>query len=124
MREYAICWQGQYLRRVAGYRSDIEWTYDLPRARFYGDVVELDKHLLLAARGCPDGGPWPEVFEFEVTFIQKIDHSARFEKNRARAHKAEATRQANVGKVRQEEVQQEIERLERQLKWARERATS
>jgi hypothetical protein len=123
VKAYAICWRGKFLRKVGNsYNRGFEWANSVADARMYGSEAELDKHLLAVARECPNGGPWPEVMEFRVTHARTVDHSARFEKNRERALKAEATRQANWNKVRQTDAQREIERLEAQLKYAKERA--
>jgi len=64
------------------------------------------------------GGPgaWPEVHEFTMTFVRKIDNTDYFKKNRDRAAKAEATRQANWDKVREREQAKLVERLREQLK--------
>jgi hypothetical protein len=60
--------------------------------------------------------------EVEVSVVRSISHGDRFQKNRDRAEKAEATRQARWREVRKQEAECEIARLEQQLKWAKERA--
>lgn len=44
-----------------------------------------------------------------------------FDKNRAKAEKAEATWRVKNDKIAQESAQREIDQLEQQLKWAKER---
>lgn len=120
-KAFAICHNGSYLRKIAwgGY---FEWVGVISDARLYSSEESLNKHLLKVARTCPDKGPWPVVHEFDLVLVNKVDNSARFLKNRERAEKAEATRRANGEKYRQQEAQREVDRLEDQLRYAKQRA--
>lgn len=123
MKAFAISWCGKWLRKVgSSWGPGLEWGNTVAEAKLYDSEKALDKHLLQVARSCRDGVPWPEVVEVDVVVARMIDHSERFQKNRERAAKAEATRRANFNKVREREAQEEIERLEQQLKRAKERA--
>lgn len=124
MKTYTISYRGKWLKGISSsWRGDgAEWTENVTEARMYSSEKALDKHLLQIARGCPDGGPWPDVHVFEITYVEQIDHSERFSRNRARAIKAQETFKKNWEKRRQAQAQEEIKRLEQQLKWAKERA--
>ena len=120
---YAICYGTRYLRKVGNSDSrGIEWADTISEARMYASPEQLDRHLLQVARECPNGGPWPFVVEIEVKIVSAIVTDERFRKNRERALKAETTRQTNWNKIVQRNARQEIDRLEDQLRRAREQA--
>lgn len=122
-KAYAICYGTRYLRKVGNSESrGIEWADTISEARMYASEEQLDRHLLQVARECPNGGPWPFIVEVEVTIARSILHDERFQKNRDRALKAEATRQANWGKIRRNDALDHVMMLERQLREAKERA--
>ena len=123
-RVYAITFRDRFLKKL-GLRwrgGGFEWVDDLADARLYASEEALNKHLLQVARACPDGGPWPEVVELEVARTRVIDCRERFEKNRARANKAEATRNAGLMKRRADRVDADVARLREELRAAEERA--
>lgn len=61
------------------------------------------------------------MLEFDIVLTRRIDHAARFEKNRERALKVEATYRANSIKRTHAEAQREVQQLEEQLCRAKER---
>lgn len=123
-RVYAIFFQGRYLRAVGPrFRGgEFEWVDDAAEARLYGTPENLNKHLLQVARACPDGGPWPGIVQFTVGECNVIDCTERFNKARARANKAQATRDANLRSTYQAHADAEVSRLRAELSFAETRA--
>lgn len=118
---YAIYCEGKYLRKL-GWRHQLEWCDNIDGAKLYVDEVLMNKHLNAVARSQArarvwgEPGEWPFLCEFRMEYVTSHDHSEQFVKNKERAEKAEATRRANFGKVREKEQVERVERLREQLK--------
>jgi len=121
---YVIFCENKYFYKHA-YRGDLVWVDDFTEAKLYASEKSLNKHLNMIANlqsnryGGP--GPWPEVHEFEMEFIKKIDHSEQFKKNRERAAKAMETRQKNANVHRARDAEARVKDLEWQLEQERKR---
>ena len=118
---YVITLNGKFLRKKSG-RAGFLWVDSAAEATLYPSEKALDQHLLRVAReNCQDDGPWPEALECIVTISRRIDHSERLKKNRERTRKAEATSREKWDKIRRDEAQREVRRLEEQLEEAKKR---